>query len=293
MKKITDLINEKFTISAEIIPPRNGSNFKDLKQKVLRLAAQDPDFISITKGAGGSLRGGSLPLAHFIESLDIPALSHFTCRDYTIEDVENTLIDHHYFKINNILALRGDPPANLIEEYKPRDGSYSNACELVKHINKMNHGKYLVRKNYDEKNLTESHGDKTDFCIGVACYPEYDKGIENLKDKIIAGAEFAITQMIFNSEAFAKFQNQFNIPVLPGLHLLSNKKQAEFISTHMKINIPSKVMANADNKEWMFSYTIDLIDQFKSGGAKGVHLFIIQNNSGTIELMNALQKKYR
>src|SRR3989338_1435011 len=106
MPKITDILKQKkFTISVEIVPPRNGtdpkeifSNIKKLKNKV--------DFISITKGAGGSLRGGTLPLSVYAqEKAHITPVAHFVCRERTKAEIENEVIDYYYLKINNILAL--------------------------------------------------------------------------------------------------------------------------------------------------------------------------------------------
>jgi methylenetetrahydrofolate reductase (NADPH) len=114
-KKIIDIIGRgKTTVSAEVIPPRNGAHQLTVLQQIDKLIASGAEFLSVTKGAGGSLRGGSLPIAQTIkEKFNRPCIAHFTCRDLTPEEVENQLIDHHYFGIRNILALRGDPPQGL------------------------------------------------------------------------------------------------------------------------------------------------------------------------------------
>src|SRR5579862_2128038 len=110
-QSIVDLLKTKKTLSAEIIPPRNGAETEVILGQIAELKKVPVDFISVTKGAGGSLRGGTLPIAQMIKTrFDICSLAHFTCRDYTIEEIENNLMDHHYFGVHNILALRGDPP---------------------------------------------------------------------------------------------------------------------------------------------------------------------------------------
>ena len=134
-----------FTISAEVIPPRNGSE----QQKILHPSgcprAGGAQFLAVTKGAGGSLRGGSLPIAQVIkEQFGVPAIAHFTCRDLTAHDVENQLIDHHYFGIRNILALRGDPPDGQAT-WKPREGGYEYAYQLIEQIRNLNAGRFLPR----------------------------------------------------------------------------------------------------------------------------------------------------
>src|SRR6476469_8888724 len=110
-QKLTDVLAQGFTISAEVIPPRNGSEQLRILQQIQTLVRSGAQFLAVTKGAGGSLRGGSLPIAQSVkERFGVPCIAHFTCRDLTSVDVENQLMDHHYFGIRNILALRGDPP---------------------------------------------------------------------------------------------------------------------------------------------------------------------------------------
>ena len=135
-RKITEILASKSrTISAEIIPPRNGTETEKTFQQIETLKAANVDFISVTKGAGGSLRGGTLPIAHMIQSqYQIPSLAHFTCRDHGIDEIENLLMDHHYFGIRNILALRGDPPDGQPDYFKPAHNKHTFAYELVKQI---------------------------------------------------------------------------------------------------------------------------------------------------------------
>src|SRR5580700_4650224 len=137
--KLTDFLTQHaFTISAEVIPPRNGSEQLKILHQVQSLVQAGAQFLAVTKGAGGSLRGGSLPIAQVIkEQFSVPCIAHFTCRDLTPHEVENQLIDHHYFGIRNILALRGDPP-NGIPNWQPRPGSYAFAYQLVEQIQGLN-----------------------------------------------------------------------------------------------------------------------------------------------------------
>ena len=105
------LARGRFTLSAEVIPPRNGAEQATVLATIARLIDSGAHFLAVTKGAGGSLRGGSLPIAQAIkDQFGVPCIAHFTCRDLLPEEVENQLIDHHYFGIRNLLALRGDPP---------------------------------------------------------------------------------------------------------------------------------------------------------------------------------------
>src|SRR5262249_13381472 len=151
--------------------PRNGSQTDTILRQIETLKAVPVDFISVTKGAGGSLRGGTLPIAQMIKSrFEICSLAHFTCRDYTIEEIENTLMDHHYFGVCNILALRGDPPDGQPDHFKPAPNRHSYAWQLVDQIRKLNTGEYVVRPGFDTP-ATNRKGTPTNFCIGVAAHP--------------------------------------------------------------------------------------------------------------------------
>ena len=132
-RKISDLLREcAFTLSAEIIPPRNGSDRTAIVRQISSLRESGAQFLSVTKGAGGSLRGGSLPIAQMIkDGFQTPCIAHFTCRDLLPEEVENQLVDHHFLGIRNILALRGDPPQG-ITDWTPREGSLTPINSLSK-----------------------------------------------------------------------------------------------------------------------------------------------------------------
>jgi methylenetetrahydrofolate reductase (NADPH) len=123
--KMTEVLGkQKFTLSAEVIPPRNGADQVKVLHQIEQLVLAGAQFLAVTKGAGGSLRGGSLPIAQVIkERHSVPCIAHFTCRDLTPFDVENSLMDHHYFGIRNILALRGDPPDGQAD-WRPREGGW-------------------------------------------------------------------------------------------------------------------------------------------------------------------------
>src|SRR4051812_6893204 len=140
-QKLIDVLRHgSFTLSAEVIPPRNGMEQTQALAQIRTLVVAGAQFLAVTKGAGGSLRGGSLPIAHAIkEQFKLPCIAHFTCRDLTPSEVENQLIDHHYFGIRNILALRGDPPDGQ-PDWKPRDGGYSYAHQLIAQIRNLNQG---------------------------------------------------------------------------------------------------------------------------------------------------------
>lgn len=186
--KITDVLQSKsFTLSAEMIPPRNGEEISSTMEKLNKVVSSGVDFLSVTKGAGGSLRGGSLPISQAIKDhFTRPCIAHFTCRDLSPKDIENQLIDHHYFGIRNILALRGDPPMGETE-WKTPEGGYSYAHQLIKQIRELNQGHFIERKGF-----TTSNREPTDFCIGAAVYPEHPNEKECL--------EFSRIKFVFRSQ---------------------------------------------------------------------------------------------
>lgn len=284
--KLTEVLRQRsFTYSAEIIPPRNGSDQGKVLQQVDTLIQSGAQFLAVTKGAGGSLRGGSLPIAQAIkEQFKVPCIAHFTCRDLTPQEVENQLIDHHYFGIRNILALRGDPPDGQ-PEWKPREGGYHFAHQLISQIQKLNEGVYLPRAN--GPNINDQ--DPTDFCIGAAAYPEHpdpEERIEFFRLKIEKGAHFGITDMIFDPEAYARFRDDcdragIQVPILPGTRILKNQLQAKKMAEKFRVHIPNEIFEslpqynNAETTDQGIEIFIRLVEKLRSLGAPGIHIYVI------------------
>src|SRR5262245_58930231 len=230
-RKLTEVIGRgRFTLSAEVTPPRNGAEQAVVLQQVGQLVAAGAQFLAVTRGAGGSLRGGSLPIAQAIkERFGVPAVAHFTCRDLTPEEVENQLIDHHYFGIRTILALRGDPPDGQ-PLWEARPGGYQYAYQLLEQARGLNAGRYLPRPGRPPAVRHE----RTDCDLGAAAYPEHgdpEEGLRFFARKLDAGARFAITQMVFDPAVYGRFLDRcerrgLNVPVLPGTRVLRSRGQA-------------------------------------------------------------------
>jgi methylenetetrahydrofolate reductase (NADPH) len=287
-RKISEILRETpFTLSAEIVPPRNGSDRQAIIQQIDALKSAGAQFLAVTKGAGGSLRGGSLPIAQLIkEGFKTPCIAHFTCRDLLPEEVENQLVDHHFLGIRNILALRGDPPQG-VAEWIPREGSHPYAYQLVEQIRNLNEGRYLERAGF-KKQTREA----MDFSIGVACYPEAENRnvhLEHFKRKVEAGAEYAITQMLFCADSYARFNDEIaaancEIPILPGTRLLRSREQADKMASRFGVVVPDtylKQLANNDSdpaaQTASLNAAINLIEEFKRAGAPGAHLFVLSD----------------
>ena len=283
-RRLTEILKENpFTLSAEIVPPRNGAGAGVIVDQIRRLTSAGAQFLAVTKGAGGSLRGGSLPIAQVIkEQFQTPCIAHFTCRDLLPEEVESQLVDHHFFGIRNILALRGDPPVNV--EWSPREGSHPYAYKLADQIRALNEGRYLNRAGFKSDS-----NEKTDFCIGVACYPDHESPTDHLdfyRRKVDAGAEFAITQMLFDADSYARFLDStaasgLSIPVLPGVRMVRTRAQAVRVGQRFGIPVAESYLRDlpeespALGSDQALEAFLRLAEKFRAVGAPGIHLFVL------------------
>ena len=299
-KKIIDLLKEKkFTLSAELVTPRNGTGIDKLYAQIENLKGK-ADFVSVTKGAGGSLRGGTLPITFFSQDkFGLNTISHFVCRERTKQQIENELMDLHYFGVKNILALRGDAPVGAKDEVW--SGDYRYAYKLIEQINQMNQGIYLPTPTM-KTDIREGH--PTDFCIVVAGHPEDDitEEIEHLKCKINAGAEVIITQMIFSFEEYKDYVNHLRtagikLPVLAGVRPLMSFSQAESIERFFGIKVNAGLLEGLKEREddeikareFGLNYTTEMIKKLKDFGCPGVHLFILNDTDVVNELLEKIE----
>jgi methylenetetrahydrofolate reductase (NADPH) len=301
-QKLTDVLAKgRFTLSAEVLPPRNGSEQRQVLEQIQSLIESGAEFLAVTKGAGGSLRGGSLPIAQVIkEQFGVPCIAHFTCRDLTPADVENQLMDHHYFGIRNILALRGDPPDGQ-SQWQAREGGYQYAYQLIAQIRDLNAGKYLTRTGGPQS----SHQEKTDFCIGAAVYPEHPderERIEFFRQKVVAGAEYGISDMLFDPEVYARFLDQcarhkLIVPILPGTRILKSQAQARRMMAKFKVQVPNETMMalpESDGPDALargLELFLKLVDRLKTYGAPGIHLFVIVDTVGACTALQRLSRR--
>jgi len=199
---------------------------------------------------------------------------HLICGGFTREDTENALIDLHFLGIDNLLLLRGDPPATQ-KYFKPEPEGNPYAVDLVRQVSNMNKGIYL------DENLENNH--PSNFCIGVAGYPEkhpeaanHNTDLKYLKEKVDAGADFIVTQMFFDNEKYFEFVKQcraagIDIPIIPGLKPISTKKQMLTLPQTFHIDFPDalvseliKCKTNQDayqvGIEWAIQQSKELVD---------------------------------
>ncbi len=252
----------KSLFSFEILPPLKGQNIQSIFDSIDPLMEFKPPFIDVTyhreeyefkELPSGLLqkkvvkkRPGTVGICAGIQNkYSVDAIPHILCGGFTKEDTENLLIDLDFLGIDNVVALRGDALKN--ETYfKPEKEGNEYASELVTQISNLNNGIYLDE---DLKNSA-----KTNFCIGVAGYPEkhmeapsLDSDIHFLKEKIKNGAEYIITQMFFDNKKFFDFIDKcrvagITVPIIPGLKPIATKKQLNLIPHRFSLEIPDDLI---------------------------------------------------
>ena len=263
--KVTEHIenaNGKSLFSFEILPPLKGQNIQSIFDSIDPLMEFNPPFIDVTyhreeyefkELPSGLLqkkivkkRPGTVGICAGIQNkYDVDAIPHILCGGFTKEDTENLLIDLDFLGIDNVVALRGDALKNEIY-FKPEKEGNQYATELVTQINNLNKGIYL-----DEELQNSSC---TNFCIGVAGYPEkhmeapsMDSDIHFLKQKIKNGATYIITQMFFDNKKFFDFVSKcrkegISVPIIPGLKPIASKKQLNLIPHRFKVDLPDELI---------------------------------------------------
>ncbi|RYJ43429.1 methylenetetrahydrofolate reductase [NAD(P)H] [Flavobacterium beibuense] len=263
--KVTEHIenaNGKALFSFEILPPLKGQNIQSIFDSIDPLMEFKPPFIDVTyhreeytfkELPSGLLekkvvkkRPGTVGICSAIQNkYGVDAIPHILCGGFTKEDTENFLIDLDFLGIENVVALRGDAVKSEIY-FKPEKEGNVYASELVTQIVNLNKGIYL-----DDDLLNTS---ATDFCIGVAGYPEkhmeapsLDSDIYFLKQKIKNGASYIVTQMFFDNKKFFDFVGKcrkegITVPIIPGLKPLSTKKQLNQIPHRFKVDLPDELI---------------------------------------------------
>ncbi len=280
--KIIDILEKGFTCSVEILPPKGVFNSHKVLERVESLK-DVVDFASVTSGAGGKRkRCGTISLSHLIKKdHGTECMSHLTCLDANEAEIKEKLADIYNLGIENILALVGDKPDNEPKiKINPDGQSFFFACDLVRYIRD---GEKVSKK--------PNH-----FCLGVAAYPEgyeKDKNVDRsagiLKVKENYGADFAITQMVFDQNIYFNFLEKaraegVTMPIIPSVRLVRSKAQCEYLINQFGVNIPfmgvlegfSKVAKNYE-ETFLFNYMRDLCKNLKQGGAPGIHFVILKD----------------
>ena len=301
--KVVDHIKKaagKTLFSFEILPPLKGQNIQSIFDHIDPLMEFEPPFIDVTyhreeyvykELSGGLLqkkvvrkRPGTVGICAAIQNkYEVDAVPHILCGGFTKEDTENFLIDLDFLGIDNVLALRGDAVKNETYFSAEKEG-HTYAKDLVKQIVGLNKGEYL-----DEELLNKC---KTNFCIGVAGYPEkhmeapsLDQDVLRLKEKVDAGACYVVTQMFFDNQKYFKFVDKcrkagITVPIIPGLKPLATKKQLSILPHRFHVDLPdeltlevlkctSKEEVRQVGVEWCIQQSKELI----KGGAPVLHYY--------------------
>jgi methylenetetrahydrofolate reductase (NADPH) len=308
--KITEHINNaggKTLFSFELLPPVKGKSITDIYDAIDPLMEFNPPFIDVTyhredyiykQHDNGLLekvsyrkRPGTVAIcAAIMNRYKVDAVPHLICGGFTKEETENALIDLQFLGIDNVLVLRGDA-RHADSGFIPTPGGHAYATDLLDQVANMNRGKYLF----------EDHDAfQTDFCIGVAGYPEKHFEAPNLKadfkylkQKVDMGAEFIVTQMFFDNSKYAEFVQQcrangINVPIIPGLKPITSSKQLISLPKIFHLDLPENlteaVQACKNEKdvkevgiEWMIQQCKELVEL----GAPVLHFYTMSNPEPT------------
>lgn len=273
-------------VSFEFFPPKTEEGVEKLYGTVEALRGCRPSFVSVTYGAGGSTRDRTIALVTRIkQDLGMEPLAHLTCVGSTKAEIEKVLDRLAEAGVENVLALRGDPPKGE-STFKPTEGGFAHAGELVQ---------FIRDKGYD-------------FCVGAAAYPEghpeaddLDVDLKHLRSKVKAGADFLITQLFFDNQDYFPFVRRarsvgIDVPIVPGLMPITNFKQIKRFTKICGARIPQELYRRlkiveadpaavvATGVYWTTRQAKYLLD----GGAPGVHFYTLNKSSATLAVHAAL-----
>lgn len=286
--RIADLYaaNEGPVYSLEFFTPKNEAGRKALFRAVERLQAMEPGFVSITCGAAGTTRERTADLAIELQNeFGLTAMAHLVCTGTTQSELEETLRHMQANGIDNVLALRGDPPKGATG-WAPVKGGFAHASELAA----------FVRERFS-------------LGLGGACYPEKHHeapslaaDIQNLKLKVEAGAEFLITQLFFDNDKFWSFVERvrtagIEVPVVPGIMPVLNLTNLQRISslspgTSIPAELEDALRAAGEDDESALRAGVDFAAKQCSSllakGAPGIHFYTLNRSKATLQTFAAL-----
>lgn len=273
--------------SVEFFPPKDEAGGKRMLQTAAQFEEHQPDFVSITYGAGGGTRATTLRYAKLLqEEHGFEVMPHLTCVGHTRDELLEILEEFAEAGFRNVMALRGDPPKGETT-FKPVPGGLSYGSDLVS----------LIRNNFP------------DFGIGVGGYPEkhpeaesVEIDLQNLKTKVDAGADFITTQLFFDNSVYHHFVERcrnsgIEIPVLPGLLPVLSIGQVRRFCAMCEAGLPAVLESTLENSaeeeqpavgaNWALGQVRDLLDK----GAPGYHLYALNKSQSTLQILEGLKRK--
>jgi methylenetetrahydrofolate reductase (NADH) len=274
------------SFSFEFFPPKTEEGERNLRATLADLRELEPNFVSVTYGAGGSTRERTVELTKWIkQELGMEAMAHLTCVGASIDEVSRVLDEIAAAGIENVLALRGDPPRGQTE-WTPHPEGLHYSTELVN----------LIRARYP-------------LAIGAACFPEIHPSAPDLahdlrflKEKVEAGASFLITQLFFDNELYFNFVDEaraigIEAPILPGIMPITDVKQIKTITGLCGATIPPALLDALEDRaedrdavlELGVSYATLQCAELLARGAPGIHFCTLNRSPATRAILSALK----
>jgi len=285
--KISQILDQgRQTFSFEFFPPKSDEGFDQLYQTIENLKSWNPGYVSVTYGAGGSTRSKTIELVGRIkQKIGLEGMAHLTYVGHTADEIRGVLDLLKEKGVDNVLALRGDPPQGAEKFVKTANGfEYGN--ELVA----------FIRKNYS-------------FCLGVAGYPEGhaecpDKNVdlENLKRKVDAGADFIVTQLFFDNRFFIEFLERtraigIQVPIIPGIMPIINAKQTKRFTKMCGASIPADLLARLEEYQEDnlaigkigVEHATRQCEELLKIGVPGIHFYTLNRSKATLNILENLK----
>jgi methylenetetrahydrofolate reductase (NADPH) len=272
--------------SFEFFPPKTEEGERNLSAALEELRPLDPSYVSVTYGAGGSTRDRTVEITkHLKEDYGLEAMAHLSCVGTTEDELRAILDEIRDAGIDNVLALRGDPPQGETD-WRPHPGGLHYSTELAR----------LIREDYD-------------FCIGAACFPEVhpeapslDHDLTFLKEKIDAGATFLITQLFFDNRLYFNFVEQargagIDLPIIPGIIPVTNTAQIKRFTATCGASIPQPLLEQLELKaddpdavtQFGVAYATLQCADLLARGAPGIHFYTLNKSPATRAILSALK----
>lgn len=272
--------------SFEFFPPKTEAGERNLYAALAELRALEPAFVSVTYGAGGSTRARTIEIVRRIRAdFGLEAMAHFTCVGATVPELRATLDQMLAAGIDNVLALRGDPPAGQ-EQWRKTEGGLEYSRELVE----------LIAADYP-------------FAIGGACFPEThihavnpEEDLEHLVEKVAAGVQFLITQLFFDNALYFDFVQRaraagVNVPIIPGVMPITQVGQVERMAKLCGASIPDglrrELHARGENPEAVLDFGVAYAtlqcEELLREGVPGIHFITLNRSPATRAILSALK----
>lgn len=272
--------------SFEFFPPKTPEGEANLERALAELQELKPDYVSVTYGAGGSTRGKTLDIIRDIKAEHgLEAMAHFTCVNATTDDLRGVLNEMREVGIDNVLALRGDPPQGE-DRWTKTEGGLEYSRELIE----------LIDTEYE-------------FAIGAAAFPEVhidatdaESDLRYLKDKVDAGAKFLITQLFFDNAHYYDFVERardigVDVPIIPGIMPIMNAGQVQRMTAMCGTEIPGPLQEQLEQRaddpaaaaELGVAYATLQCADLLANGAPGIHFYTLNKSPSTRAILSALR----